>query len=681
MDKRTAAPIYYKLAKDIRRYDYHYHALGEELVTNAVYDDLRKSLRDIEKQFPDLAVELGITSPTDLVGFTPVGGRFERVRHGFPMQSLANAFTVEDLLQWVAGLPLPIQAVIETKLDGLSLSLTYVDGSLVAAVTRGDGEIGEDVTTQVWAIGGVPYLLNYEGSNATYRGMATIRGEVVVHNADFRAYNEKARSEGRKEFANTRNMAAGSLRLTDRDELSKRCLQFYAYSVDFVGGEVAEHSGDMDLLKGFGFNVAPLIHVDGDLTDAAYLEALIKDFQAARSTWPFEIDGEIFKVNSYAQQQLLGARSASPRWAIAWKFPADEKTTQLKKVDYQIGRTGVLTPVARVEPVQICGVIVSNVTLHNLDEIQRLDLREDDFVSIRRSGDVIPQILCTIPHLRPKHSYSIMWPSTCPVCKFGTQVVVSKTEGSKLFCTNAKCLGRHTKLMEYQVSRDVLNMDEFGPATCEAITKLDRYTIWDVLWWGDAELSRIESSAVMRLKMLQSIKKARTQPLARVIMSLGIDNCAEGTSDRLARTFCDWGKFWEADYDALKAIDDIGPTTAGSIVEWRIANSDLREAIADVVTIVCPEPMVATGLTGKSVLVTGSKFNGKTRKEVETLLKAQGAKATKGITSGTSLALFGTAYTERKLQDAIEHKVPYIRYGENEIVDKSDSSVEDPTAA
>lgn len=681
MDKTNAGSLYMNLTQSLRKYDYHYHALGDELVSNDVYDSIRKQVRDLEAQYPTLAAELGVTSPSDLVGYAPVDGRFSKVKHGFPMQSLENSFTVEDIQKWLAGLPLPVSVIIETKLDGVSLSLTYVDGMLTAAVTRGDGLIGEDVTTQVWAIKGIPWSLRYHGTEAIYRGVVTIRGEVVIHYDDFIEYNREAKRKGKKQFVNPRNMAAGSIRLTgDAQELERRNLRFYAYSAAFIGGEGTSHTEDMDKLEAFGIAVAPRIEITGDLSDPEFVEALFKDFIAERRSYPFEIDGEVFKVNEYAIQEQLGIRSASPRFATAWKFPAEEKQSRLIEVEYQIGRTGVLTPVARIETVFVGGVNVSNTTLHNLDKLRELDLRERDYISVRRAGDVVPQIVCALPHLRDAHARSVTWPSNCPCCTFPTKIVTSKTEGSRLFCTNVHCEGRAQKLMEYQVERDVLNLMDFGPSTVKNILSVDRYDVWDVLGWSDRELQWVEASAVMRLKMVRSLEKARTQPLARAIMALGIEHCADGTSDRLARHYCSWDKFWDADQASLESIRDIGPETAQSIVDFKRANPELWGKVADAIDIICPEPMKQTDLSGKSVVVTGSKFGGRTRKEVEAWLKAQGAMPTKDVTGNTQLALFGTAYTARKLDGAKEKGIPYYVYSETDCVDKYPAESQDPLA-
>lgn len=681
MTMAAASTTYLKLTQSLRKYDYHYHALGEELVTNDVYDDLRRQVRELEKQHPTLPAELGIASPDNLVGYAPVDGRFEKARHGFPMQSLENSFTAEDIQKWLAQLPLPVSVIIETKLDGVSLSLTYVDGILTKAITRGDGDIGEDVTGQVWAIEGIPYTLRYHGTEAYYRGVVTIRGEVVVHYKDYLDYNKHAEVHGKKQFVNPRGMAAGSLRLTnDNRELELRALRFYAYNAAFVGGEGLTHTEDMDKLLTLGFETAPRIEAVGDLTDTAFLEALFKDFNLERRDYPFEIDGQVFKVNEYSVQEQLGIRTASPRWATAWKFPAEEKQSRLIEVEFQLGRTGVLTPVARIEPVHVCGVTISNITLHNLDEIRRLDLRERDYISVQRAGDVIPKITCSLPHLRNGFAGTIHWPSICPSCSFPTKVVTSKKDGSKLYCSNEGCHGRAQKLMEYQVERDVLNMMDFGPASVKNILAVDRYDIWDIFGWSDKELQWIESSAVVRLKMLRTLEKASTQPLARVIMALGIEGCAEGTSDRLARNLCSWKAFWEATYEQLVAIKDIGKETATSIVDWRLKHSHLWGKVEDAITIICPDPIEHSDLTGKSVVVTGSKFGGRSRKEVEAFLKQQGASPTKDVTSTTALALFGTAYTARKLENAKAANIPFVVYTEDGIHEKSESVTENPLA-
>lgn len=663
MNKTDATSMYVKLISEIRDLDYHYHVLGTPRVSDDIYDGLRKQLNEIETTYPDLPQILNVTSPNDLVGYTPTGGRFTKVQHAFPMLSLGNGFTVEDLQKWLAQLPLPLQIIIETKLDGVSLSLTYIDGYLNKAVTRGDGEVGEDVTNQVWAIANIPRMLKLGDTDVVYRGVTTIRGEVVVHHEDFLAINKVLESGKRKQFVNPRNMAAGSLRVQDTEELSRRKLRFYAYSCDFHGGESESHTDDMEQLRLYGFETAPSIVVnEGDVLDDVYIEALFKDFAQLRSTYPYDIDGMVFKVNSYAIQKDLGARTASPRWAIAYKFPAEEVVTRMTDVEFQIGRTGALTPVARLVPIFVCGVTVSNVTLHNLDELRRLDLRNNDYISLVRSGDVIPKITGVVKSLRADHSSAIYWPTVCPRCSFPTQVITSDADGSKLYCVNDNCIGRLEKLMEYQVGRNVLNLDEFGPAAVANIYKIDpMLTIWDVLQWGDKELSWIEKSAVVRMKMLKSLQAARTQPLWRIITAFGIDLVAESTAEKLARHLGTLDEFWNADKEQLVEVPDVGDKTIAAIQEWRLNNLGIASVITQAITnIILPDKIVESPLNGKSVIVTGSKFGKATRQQVETYYKKRGCKIAKDVSKNTYLVVCGTAYTERKLQQAKENKVNYL---------------------
>jgi DNA ligase (NAD+) len=511
-------------------------------------------------------------------------------------------------------------------------------------------------------------MLKFGDTDVVYRGVATIRGEVVVHHEDFLAINKIAEAGRRKQFKNPRNMAAGSLRVQDTGELQNRKLRFYAYSCEFHGGESALHTDDMEQLRLYGFEPAPamIIH-ESDIVDEAYIEALFKDFANLRSTYPYDIDGMVFKVDSYAVQQDLGARTASPRWAIAYKFPAEEVVTRMHTVDFQIGRTGVLTPVARLDPVNVCGVTVSNVTLHNLDELRRLDLRDNDYISLIRSGDVIPKITGVVKTLRdPFKSSAIYWPTTCPRCSFPTKVITSEDDGSKLYCINDKCIGRLEKLMEYQVGRDVLNIDEFGPAAVANIYKIDpMLTIWDVLQWGDRELAWIETSAVVRMKMLKALTAARKQPLWRVITAFGIDLVAGSTAEKIARIVGTLEEFWNADKEQLLAIADVGPKTVDAIMDWRYTSIGSMESVHKAIThIENPAPIVQSEFTGKSVVVTGSNFGMFKRKAVEAWLKSQGAKVAKDVSKATHLVLCGSAYTPRKLEEAKAAKVPYIVYDE-----------------
>lgn len=676
--------MYIKLVEEIRDLDYHYHVLNTPRVADGVYDGLRKRINVLEKANPELPKILELTSPNELVGHAPSGGRFSKLRHGFPMLSLANAFTVEELQTWLAQLPLPLQIIIETKLDGLSLSLVYVDGVLNKAVTRGDGKIGEDVTAQIWAIKNIPYSLRMGDTTAVYRGVTTIRGEVVVHHEDFLFLNNMSQNTKRKQYANPRALAAGSMRLSDSTELENRNLRFYAYSCEFHGGDSELHSDDMELLKLYGFKTAPQIVIPVTETlDEAYLTALLKDFIQMRSSYPYDIDGMVFKVDAYSTQIELGNRTADPRWAIAYKFPADEVQTQLKAVDFQCGRTGVLTPVARLEPVHVCGVTVSNLTLHNLDEINRHNLHEDDFITLIRSGEVIPKITGVITSLRGAFARRVVWPRECPRCQFPTEVVVSDSDGSRLYCSNSNCVGRHEKLMEYQVSRDCFNMDEFGPVTVANIHKIEsRIKIWDVLGWGDKQLSWIESSAVVRMKMQRSIKKARTQTLTRVITAFGIDLVAGSTADKIARYVGTLEKFFTVPTAELLAIPDIGGKTVAAIDVWRAAqDGDLLAQVNEAMDeIICPEPIIESDVTGKSIVVTGSKFGKASRKQVEAYYKARGATISTGVTKSTHLLVCGSSYTAHKLDSAKAAAVNYVIMNGDGYVEGLASEARDYTA-
>jgi len=680
MTRAEATSLYLKLIEYIRDLDYHYHVLSEPKVTDDVYNGLRKQLNEIETLHPDLPQILNVTSPNDLVGYTPVGGRFAKLKHAFPMLSLGNAFTVPDLQKWLAQLPLPLQIVVETKLDGVSLSLTYIDGRLNKAVTRGDGETGEDVTAQVWVIAGIPMVLSYSNTDVVYRGVVTIRGEVVVHHEDFLTFNRNAEAGKRKQFKNPRNMASGSLRVQDARELEQRKLRFYAYSSEFHGGESTSHLDDMEQLTLYGFIPAPSMEINkSDVLDDAYIEALFKDFGAQRGTYPYDIDGMVFKVNSYQVQRELGARTASPRWAIAYKFPAEEVVTKMHAVEFQIGRTGVLTPVARLEPINVCGVTVSNLTLHNLDELRRLDLRNNDYITLIRSGDVIPKITGVVQTLREPGARSIYWPAVCPCCNFQTEVVTSEKDGSKLYCSNPGCIGRAQKLIEYQVSRDVLNLEDFGEAAAANIMAIDSMmTIWDVMQWDDRQLAWIESSAVMRLKMKRAIDAARTQPLHRIITAFGIELVAESTAEKIARALGSLEEFWNADKEQLMQIADVGEKTVASIMKWRYDNLGILARVYEAVTtIINPDPIVESEFTNKSVVVTGSNFGAFKRKTVEAWLKAQGAKVAKDVSKNTHLVMCGTSYTARKLEEAKASNVPYIVYDGNGHVESTYSAIPD----
>jgi DNA ligase (NAD+) len=661
---------YLTLVKSLGEHDYNYHVLNEPTVTDAVYDQLRNQAIELEKAHPEETRKLNMVPIQHRVGFIPTNTLFDAVKHAFPMQSLSNTFNAETLLTWLNGLPLDASIYIEVKLDGLSLSVIYVDGILAKAITRGDGKIGEDVTAQMAYIIGVPDCINTE--TEVFTGITTVRGEVVVWREHFEEINRQRELAGKKTYVNPRNLAAGSLRLQDPVELERRQLRFYAYTTDLENDEVDQHSIAMSLLSRAGFEVAPgrysYLPRPYNLND---IQTLLDQHLTVRMDYPYDIDGMVWKINSYHLQKEMGIRSASPRWATSYKFPAQEAVSKLQSVTWQVGRTGSITPVANIYPVFVCGVNVSNVTLHNVDEVTRLGLYEGDHVSLIRAGDVIPKITHVITDMRVQDSCAIMHPTWCPVCNSLLIKTKDEKKGTQLYCENVNCLGRKQRLMEYQVGRGVLDIDGMGEATVAAVLEHNPdLTIWHLMTWTIDQLAVVEPSEALRSKLFHALQAARYRSLTRVITAFGIDLVAESTAEKIGRYVGSYYGFWTATAEDLKPIPDVGDKTVNAILAWRVVNADLQALVNETMMVIeNPPPLIKSDLTGKSVVVTGSNFGGLKRKQVEDFYKARGCKIAKDVSSKTYLVMCGTAYTARKLEQAQENKISYRVFSETECID------------
>ncbi|MFZ5934278.1 NAD-dependent DNA ligase LigA [Pseudomonas sp. HS6-2] len=569
----TAETRIHALRAELDQHNYRYYVLDEPSVPDAEYDRLFNELKALEAEHPHLVTP---DSPTQRVGGTALAA-FSQVRHEVPMLSLGNAFEEGDLREFgrrvVEGLDQPgaVDFSCEPKLDGLAVSLLYRDGQLVQGATRGDGTTGEDISANVRTVRNIPLKLQGEG----WPAVLEVRGEVYMSKAGFDRLNAAQAEAGGKTFANPRNAAAGSLRQLDSKITASRPLEFCCYGVGQVSESIGEsHIGILEQLKQWG------LPISRELRHAAGIEeclAYYRDIAERRNSLPYEIDGVVFKVNSLAAQRELGFRAREPRWAIAHKFPAMEELTEVLDVEFQVGRTGAVTPVARLKPVKVAGVTVSNATLHNMDEIARLGLRIGDTVIIRRAGDVIPQVMQVVLERRPEDARPVLVPSECPVC--GSQVertqLVKRSKGKETTSEGAvyRCVGRLAcaaqlkQAIIHYVSRRAMDIDGLGEKSVEQLVD-------EGLISSPADLYRLEFDQIVGLegfaevsskKLLDAIEASKRPSLARFIYALGIPDVGEETAKVLARSLGSLARVQQALPQVLTYLPDIGLEVAYEI--------------------------------------------------------------------------------------------------------------------
>lgn len=630
------------LREQLRYHSYKYYVLDDPEIPDAEYDRLHNRLVKLEKQHPEL---ITTDSPTQRVGSTPLTA-FEQIQHQMPMLSLDNVFSEDELLAFNQRLldrlnrSDEIEFAAEPKLDGLAISLRYENGELVYAATRGDGRTGENVTQNIRTLQSVPLRLLGED----YPEVLEVRGEVFMPKAGFEKLNQQAKKNGDKEFANPRNAAAGSLRQLDPHITAKRPLSFYSYAVGVVaGGELADtHYGILQQLKTFGLPVCKEIKCVRGI-DACM--QYYRDILGRRDELPYDIDGIVYKVNDIALQNRLGFVARAPRWAIAHKFPAQEEISRIIDVDFQVGRTGAITPVARLEPVFVGGVTVSNATLHNMDEIRRKDIHVGDRVIVRRAGDVIPEVVRVVPGSRKKALPAIQMPRQCPVC----QSLVEQIEGEAVArCTGGLyCRAQRAQAIKHFASRKAMDIDGLGDKLVDLLvekelinTPADLYqlTLEDV-----ASLERMgEKSAANLVKALEASKYP---VLSRFIYALGIREVGETTAMNLANEFKTLRAVEHASYEQLIEVQDIGPIVAQHIVNFFQQPHNL-EVIDQLLTAgIKVQNVVAAVVTnskvaGKTFVITGTLPN-LSRDEAKHKLLAAGAKVTGSVSAKTDYLLAG----------------------------------------
>lgn len=550
-----------QLREQLNYHNHRYYVLDDPQIPDAEYDRLLRELQQIEADYPELKTA---DSPTQRVGAPPLKA-FEQVTHAVPMLSLDNAFSFEEMQDFEKRLldrlkrDVQIDFAVEPKLDGLAISLRYENGLLVTAATRGDGQVGENVTLNVRTISSIPLKLLGKG----WPDVLEVRGEVFMPIAGFSELNRLALQNGQKTFANPRNAAAGSLRQLDSAITASRPLAFYCYGVGEIGGDIAgSHSGMMKQLSGWGIPVSPELRV---VSGADALLSLYNDILARRSSLPYEIDGVVFKVDSYALQQELGFVSRAPRWAIAWKFPAQEEMTQIEAVEFQVGRTGVVTPVARLMPVFVGGVTVSNATLHNMDEVQRKDVRAGDTVIVRRAGDVIPEVVSVVFERRPAQTLPVEMPSDCPVC--GSKVVRIEGEAAARCSGGLYCAAQRKEALKHFASRKAMDIDGLGDKLIEQLVDLDLvHNPADLYQLTLEQLAGLERMAEKSAKnLLEALDKSRDTTFNRFLYALGIREVGETTARNLALAFPGLDQLIAADEESLQQVQDIGPVVASQV--------------------------------------------------------------------------------------------------------------------
>lgn len=627
------------LCEQINQHNYQYYVLDDPLISDAEYDRLMRELETLEQEHPELVTP---DSPTQRVGAAPHKD-FPEVTHTIPMLSLANAFDEDEMLAFdkrvrdKLGLDV-IEYAAESKLDGLAITLMYENGKLINGATRGDGFSGEDVTSNVRTIRAIPLTLR-----GKYPDVVEIRGEVYLSKQGFHELNESRMLNHEKLFANPRNAAAGSLRQLDPAITAKRPLRFYGYSVVVhAGGDYPNtQTGILKQIKQWGLPVTP------DARAVKNIEGCFKYYQEMsqkRARLAYEIDGVVFKVNRLEQQEKLGYVSRAPRWAIAYKFPAEETTTRIKSIEVQVGRTGALTPVAKLEPVFVGGVTVTNATLHNEDEIHRKDVRPGDKVVIRRAGDVIPEVVRVVSKKRRKGSRPFSMPKSCPIC--GSDV--ERTEGEAIIRCPAGlfCSAQRIQAIIHFASRRAMDIDGLGDKLVEQLVENNLIeTVADVYDLSEEQLSSLERMGhKSAANLINALEKSKQTTLPRFIYALGIREVGEATARNLAEHFASLDKIRKATPEELEQVIDIGPVVAQHIVRFFEAKHN-NEVIDKLLSAGISWPQetgaaFAKPLKGKTFVVTGT-LETMTRDQVKERLQSLGARVSGSVSAKTDYVVIG----------------------------------------
>lgn len=652
MDINEAKRKIEKLRKEINYHNYLYYVLDQPKISDSEYDQLFRELENLEKQFPQLVTP---DSPTQRVGAPPLE-KFKEVTHKIPMLSLSNAFTQEEAIDFdrrvkkFLGTTDDIEYVVEPKIDGLGISLIYENGVFTKGATRGDGVTGEDVTINLKTIKSIPLRLLEEKEKAPQR--IEIRGEVYMKIKEFERLNKERQKRGEPLFANPRNAAAGSVRQLDSKITASRPLDIFCYAVgEVVGITFSTHWEMLETFKAWGLKVNPLIEKVKDINGVLRYH---DQMQKKRNTLEYEIDGIVVKVNRIDLQKKLGTISRSPRWALAYKFPAHQVTTKILDIIAQVGRTGAITPVAIMEPVEVGGVTVSRATLHNQDEIDRLDVRIGDTVVIQRAGDVIPEVVGVIKEKRTGKEKKYNLPDKCPVC--GSPVYKSPDEAVAR-CIGISCPAQLKETIIHFASRNAMNIEGLGTKHIEQMVdkKLIR-DVGDLYYLTKEDILKLERMAdKSATNIINAIEKSKSTTLPRLIFGLGIRHVGEHIAKLLAQEFGSIEKLASANREQLLQIQEIGPEIAESILRFFSDKKNLQviEKLKNAgITYKKPQPPKVSILTGKTFVFTGTLADF-TREEAEGLVESLGGKISSSVSKNTDYVVVGTE-PGSKLQKAKE---------------------------
>jgi len=628
-----------QLRHQLNQHNYYYYVLDDPRIPDSEYDRLMRRLQQLEAQNPQLITS---SSPTQRVGAEPLKA-FTQITHAMPMLSLDNAFTVEEMedferrIQDRLKTSDSITMAIEPKLDGLAISLRYEKGELVTAATRGDGATGEDVTQNVRTIDCIPLTLLGDD----YPDVLEVRGEIFMPKDGFNKLNQRALAAGEKTFVNPRNAAAGSLRQLDPRITATRPLSFFSYGTGETSAPVgASHSQIMSALKNWGLPVSPELTVQ---TGQQSFKATYDAIASKRENLPYDIDGVVFKVDDLKQQQALGFVSRAPRWAIAWKFPAQEELTTVEAIEFQVGRTGSITPVARLKPVFVGGVTISNATLHNMDEVRRKDVRAGDTVFIRRAGDVIPEVVRVLAERRVKNALPVELPQSCPVC--GSDIIRPEGEAVARCSGGLFCAAQRKEAIKHFASRKAMDIEGLGDKIVEQLVDLGFIHNPADLYKLDADqlasLERMGDKSANNL--VDALAKSRETTLNRFIYALGIREVGETTARNLAMEFKTLQAIRQASDEQLQSTPDVGPVVASYIKSFfeQPHNNEVVDALVEA-GIHWPDIEIdesESPVSGKTFVLTGSLS--RPRSEYKELLLQAGARVAGSVSKNTDYLVAG----------------------------------------
>lgn len=684
-----------ELSEIIESHNYNYYVLAQPTISDYDFDMLLKELIVLEQQYPDLILS---TSPTQRVG-GDITKEFQTVRHRYPMLSLSNSYNIEEVKDFINRIKKTIdddvEFVCELKFDGISISLTYENGAFVKAVTRGDGTQGDDVTTNVKTIRSIPLRLK-----GNYPDFFEMRGEIIMPHSSFKSINIEREDLGLQPFANPRNAAAGTIKLQDSKEVAKRKLDQYCYFMMMDDDKMIfkNHYESLMAAREWGFNVSDFMNLCKNVDD---IEAFIEYWNEERKKLPFDIDGIVIKVNDFKQRDILGYTAKSPRWAIAYKFKAEEVHTQLLSVDFQVGRHGTITPVANLEPVQLAGTIVKRATLHNADFIDQLDLHYDDIVSVEKGGEIIPKITGVDLSQRKDDSKKVTFIEYCPECK--TQLI--KAEGETAwYCPNALgCPPQIKGRIEHFISRKAMNIESLGEGKVEVLFDnnlikdySDLYELtYDKIFGLEKIIIVDEENNISRKvsfkektanNIIDAIEKSKNVPFAKVLFALGIKYVGETTAKLIAKAMGNIDNIISASVEELTDIEEVGSKIAISIKDFfsderniSIINK-LKEYGLQFEQEKQSEESDSQILSGKSIVVSGV-FTSMSRDEIKQLIEDHGGKNVSSISSKTSFVVAGDKMGPEKRKKAeslgieIKSEAEFLEMINNESDDKATSEL------